>query len=144
MISFEGADFQSSSTRPDIPYTIYVNDSYLLLVPRHVDKVHPNFPTIQGPLQRFKLELSDRMVNEYRTKYNMEPMFFYRNVHFGLEDDEVVVAALLEGTDMIPHWEFRTLLDGTDPGNRHFTDYSSDAKASFGLMDFDLSLAARR
>jgi hypothetical protein len=141
-IPVEGAEFQCSITRPDIPYTLYVNDSYLLLVPRQVAKVHPNFPTFQGPLQRFKLELLDRVVDEYRTKYNKEPKFS-RNSHFGLEDDEVVVAALLESSNMIPHWEFRTLLDGTNPGNKHLTDYSSDAKASFGIMDYDLSMAAR-
>jgi hypothetical protein len=144
MISVEGAEFQCSTTRPDIPYTLYVNDSYLLLVPRQVTKVHPNFPTTQGPLQRFKLELSDHVADEYRTKYNKEPKFSSRNVHFGLEDDEVVVAALLESSNMIPHWEFRTLLDGANPGNKHLTDYSSDAEASFGMMHHDLSMAARR
>ncbi len=144
MIPVEGAEFQCSNTRPDIPYTLYVNDSYLFLVPRQVAKVHPNFPTIQGPLQRFKLELSDHVVDEYRTKYNKEPKFSRRNVGFGLEDDEVVFAALLEGSDMIPHWEFRTLLDGTNPENKHLTDYSSDAGVSFGIMQHDLSMAARR
>ena len=75
MIPVEGAEFQCSTTRPDIPYTLYVNDSYLLLVPRQVANVHPNFPSIQGPLHRFKLELSDRVDNEYRTKYNKSPSF---------------------------------------------------------------------
>jgi len=76
-------------------------------------------------------------------KYNKEPKFSYRNVDFGLEDDEVVVAALMEGSNMIPHWEFCTLLDGTNPGNQHLTDYSSDGEASVGLMHHDLSMAAR-
>jgi hypothetical protein len=140
----EGAEFQCSTTRPDIPYTIYVNESYLLLVPRQVDKVHPNFPTVQGPLQRFKLELSDHVVHEYRTKYNKEPKFYFKNVDFGLDDNNVVVAALLESSNIIPHWEFCTLLDGTLPGNKHLTEYSSDGKASFGMMHYDLSMAARR
>ena len=35
------------------------------------------------------MELSDHVVDEYRTKYNKEPKFSYRNVDFGLEDDEV-------------------------------------------------------
>jgi hypothetical protein len=143
MIPVEGAEFLCSNTRPDIPYTLYVNESYLLLVPREVAKVHPNFPTVQGPLQRFKLELSDHVANEYRTKYNKGPKFSIRNVHFGLEEDEVVVAALLEGSNMIPHWEFRTLLDGTTPGNKHLTDYCSNTETFFGLMSHDLSMAAR-
>jgi hypothetical protein len=144
--SVEGAEFQCSTTRPDIPYTLYVNESYLLLVPQEAPsgKVHPNFPTIQGPPQRFKLELSDLVADEYRTKHNKEPKFSARKVDFGLEDNEVVVAALLEGSNMIPHWEFCTLLDGSNPGNKHLTDYSSDAEASFGSMNWDLSMAARR
>jgi hypothetical protein len=89
------------------------------------------------------LELSDPVADEYRKKYNKEPKFSARKVHFGLEDDEVVVAALLEGSNMIPHWEFCTLLDGSDPGNKHFTTHSSDAEASFGIMNWDLSMAAR-
>jgi hypothetical protein len=84
------------------------------------------------------------VANEYRTKYNKEPKFSLRNVHFGLEDDEVVVAALLESSNMIPHWELRTLLEGTNAGNEHLTEYSSDAEASFGMMHHDLSLAASR
>lgn len=62
-------------------------------------------------------------------------MFSARKVHFGLEDDEVVVAALLEDSNMIPHCELRTLLDGSKPRNQHHTTHSSDAEASFRIMN---------
>jgi hypothetical protein len=139
-ISVEGSEYQCSITRPDIPYTLYVNDSYLLLVPRQVIKVHRNFPTQQGPPQQFRLQLSDHWTNEYRNKYNREPKFSHRHVDFGLEDDEVVVAALLNGSNMIPHWEFRTLFNGN---NGHVMDTSSDAETIFGLMVWDLTQAAQ-
>lgn len=69
----------------------------------------------------------------------MEPTFHYKNVEFGLEDDEVVVTALLDGSNLVPHWEFRSLFKGD---NGHLMDQSSDAKATFGIMQFDLCRTA--
>ena len=91
------------------------------------------------PPQRYRLQLSDYWTNEYKRKYNSEPKFHYKNVEFGLEDDEVVVAALLDGSNLVPHWEFRTLFKGD---NGHLMDISSDAKASFGMMQRDLRKTA--
>lgn len=138
-ISVESAEFQRSITRPDIPFTLYVSDSYLLLVPRQVTNVHPSFPTVQYSPQRFRLQLSDHWVGEFKKKFNQEPKFSANYVDFGLEDDEVVVAALLDGSNFIPYWEFRTLLSGD---NSHYMDESSDAKASFGIMKWDLAQAS--
>ncbi|EED13792.1 hypothetical protein TSTA_100370 [Talaromyces stipitatus ATCC 10500] len=138
-ITFESAEFQCSITRPDIPFTIYVGDSYMLLVPREVTNIHRNFPTVQYSPQRFRLQLSDYWVDEYKRKFNQEPKFSAKYVDFGLEDDEVVVAALLDGSNFIAYWEFRTLLDGD---NSHHMDMSSDAKASFGMMKWDLALGS--
>jgi hypothetical protein len=56
-----------------------------------------------------------------------------------LEENEVVVAALLNGSNFIPYWEFRTLLNGD---NTHFMDTSSDAEAGFGMMQWDLREAS--
>jgi len=136
-VTFESTEFQCSLTRPDIPYTLYVSDSYLLLVPREVTNVHRKFPTMQVPPQRFKLQLSDYWTNEYKKKFKQEPKFSTKHVGFGLEDDEVVVAALLDGSNFIPHWEFRTLLNGD---NTQLMDTSSDAEASFGMMIWDLAV----
>jgi len=91
------------------------------------------------PPQRYRLQLSDYWTNEYKRKYNSEPTFYYKNVGFGLEDDEVVVAALLDGSNLVPYWEFRTLFKGD---NGHLMDISSDAKASFGMMQWDLRRTA--
>lgn len=113
----------------------------LLLVPRKVDKIHPLFPTTPAPTQRITLKLSDLYANKFRQQFNREPKFSPRRVGFGLEDDEVVVAAILEGSNHIPHWEFRSLLRG-DTDN--LMDVSSDAEASFGMMKWDLSGAASR
>jgi hypothetical protein len=137
--SASGAEFQCSTTRPDIPYTLYVGVKYLLLVPREVTKVHRNFPAMPDPPPRYRLQLSDYWTNEYKSKYNSEPTFHYKYVEFGLEDDEVVVAALLDGSNLVPHWEFRTLFKGD---SRHLIDQSSDAKASFEMMQWDLSRTA--
>ena len=136
-ILVESTKFQCSITRPDIPYTLYVSDSYLLLVPRQVDNVHPKFPSAQIPPQRFRLQLSDDCINEHKRESNQEPKFSHKYVDFGLEENEVVVAALLDGSDFIPYWDFRTLLNGE---NTHHMDISSDAAASFGMMKWDLAV----
>jgi hypothetical protein len=138
-VSVESTEFQCSITSPDIPYTLYVSDSYLLLVPRQVTKVHPRFPAMQDPPQRFRLQLSDTSVNDFKKKFNQEPKFSHKYVDFGLEDDEVVVAAVLDGSNYIPHWEFRALFNGD---SRNLMDISSDAEASFGMMKWDLAREA--
>jgi hypothetical protein len=136
-VTFESAEFQCSITRPDIPYTLYVSDSYLLLVPRQVTNVHPKFPSVQSPPQRFRLQLSDYWTDEYKRRFNQEPKFSNKYVDFGLEENEVVVAALLDGSNFIPYWDFRALLNGE---NTHHMDISSDAEASFGMMKWDLAV----
>jgi hypothetical protein len=138
-MSVEGTEFQYSATRPDIPYTLYVGVSYLLLVPREVDIVHKNFPPMPDPPQRYRLRLSDHWINEYRRRYNSEPEFHHRNVEFGLEDDEVIVVALLDGSNLIPYWTFNALFKGD---NGHSMDISSDAKVTFGAMQWDLNQLA--
>ncbi|TVY38967.1 hypothetical protein LOCC1_G008287 [Lachnellula occidentalis] len=148
-VTFEGNEYQCSTTRPDIPYALYVGDTYLLLVPREVANVHPNFPTTQIPAQQFRLELSDYWTNEYKTKVNKKPMFHYKKAEFGLEDGEIIVMALLNGSTWIPQWEFCTILNGGNVGvvKDHSTDTCADARDaadSFGLMEWDLKQTAVR
>ncbi len=138
-ISVEGAEFQGSLTRPDIPYTLYVSTSYLLLVPREVARVHPNFPPMPDPPQRYKLQHSDYLANEYKQKYNKEPKFDYKNVGFGLDDSEVVVAALLDGGEFVANWEFQALFRGA---NDQLMDNSGDSELCFEIMQRDLRAAA--
>jgi hypothetical protein len=79
------------------------------------------------------------MADAFKKKFNQEPKFSHKYVDFGLEDDEVVVAAVLDGSDHIPHWEFRTVFNGD---SRNLLDISSDAEASFGMMKLDLKREA--
>ncbi|PCH06357.1 Terpenoid cyclases/protein prenyltransferase alpha-alpha toroid [Penicillium occitanis (nom. inval.)] len=123
--AFESAEFQASIT-----------DSYLLLVPRQVTSIHRSFPTVQYSPQRFRLQLSDHCVGDFNRKFNRYPKFFANYVDFGLEDDEAVVAAVLDGSNWISLWEFRTLLSGNNP---HTMDMSSDPETSFGYIKWDLS-----
>ncbi|XXH03859.1 hypothetical protein Hte_010265 [Hypoxylon texense] len=139
-VTFESVEYQCSVIRPDIPYTLYVGKDHLLLVPREVAKVHPKFPSTQGPLPRFKLQLSHYWTKTYKSASGRDPVFPTRGVGFGLEEDEVVVAAVLPGTGYVPHWQFSDLFNG-DTGN--LMDESSDADADFGMMQFDLSQTAR-
>lgn len=141
MILVESVEYQCSVTRPDIPYTLYVGKDHLLLVPREVAKIHPKFPSNQGPLPRLRPQLSQFWSEKFKSTYGRDPAFTTRNVGFGLEEDEVVVAAILEGSSYIPHWQFSDLFNG-DTGS--LMDESSDAKASFGMMQFDLSQSAVR
>ncbi|KAI1772952.1 hypothetical protein F4818DRAFT_424451 [Hypoxylon cercidicola] len=67
MISVESIEYQCSVTRPDIPYTLYVGKDHLLLVPREVAKVHPKFPSTQGPLPQIRLQLSQYWIKEYKS-----------------------------------------------------------------------------
>ncbi|KAI2636582.1 hypothetical protein GGS26DRAFT_501711 [Hypomontagnella submonticulosa] len=138
-VTFESIEYQCSVTRPDIPYTLYVGEDHLLLVPREVAKVHPKFPSTQDPLPRLKLQLSQFWIDEYKSTYGSDPEFTARRVGFGLEEDEVVVAAVLAGTPYVPNWQFSNLLKGD---TRNAMDESSDAYADFGMMQFDLSQAA--
>ncbi|KUJ11955.1 uncharacterized protein LY89DRAFT_217010 [Mollisia scopiformis] len=91
---------------------------------------------------QYKLELSEYWTNEYKKKYNREPAFHYKAVEFGLEDNEVVVAAVLPGSNLVPQWEFSRLFKGES--GLSSVDQSSDAKASLGLMNFDLCSTAVR
>lgn len=98
--------------------------------------IHPRFPTVQYSPQRLRLQLSDYWVGEYNRKFNRYPKFSANYVDFGLEDDEVVVAAILDDSNWIALWEFRTLLSGDIS---HQMDMSSDPKTSFGCMKWDLA-----
>jgi hypothetical protein len=130
-------------THPNIPYTIYVHENHILLVPREVETVHKEFPILRDE-RRFTLQLSDNTIDNYQQKYNKAPAFTTKNVCFGFEEDEgVVVAALLPGSGMIPYWGFRAMLAGNQTVIRkHFTDQSSSPADSFGLMQWDLAQAA--
>ncbi|KAI0145552.1 hypothetical protein GGR57DRAFT_295835 [Xylariaceae sp. FL1272] len=48
-VTFEGVGYQFAVTHPKIPYTIYVHDTYLLLVPRDVPQKHRAFPQFPAP-----------------------------------------------------------------------------------------------
>jgi len=94
-----------------------------------------------NPPQRYKLQLSDHWMEEYKTKYKSKAIFHYKYVGFGLEDDEVNVAAWLNGSNLVLQGEFRSLFKG-ELG--HLMDSSSDAQATFGLMEWDLKMTAVR
>lgn len=140
-VDFEGTKYQCSITHPFIPYTLYVHEDHLLLVPSdHPAKIHKEFPA-GDHTRRFTLRLSDKVANDYKQKYNREPKFVHRHADFGYEEDEgVVVCALLPGSNMIPYWDFRTMVKSEDTViTKHFTDRTSDPEAGFGLMKFDLA-----
>ncbi|OTB00540.1 hypothetical protein M426DRAFT_324205 [Hypoxylon sp. CI-4A] len=138
-VIFESVEYQCSITRPDIPYTLYVGKDHLLLVTRNVAKVHPKFPSARELVPRVKLQLSQYWLETYKSMYGKDPTFTTKNIGFGLEEDEVVVATILPGTSYIPHWQFSDLLNG-DTGNK--MDQSSDPYADFGMMEFDLQSTA--
>lgn len=144
-ISVEGTVYQCGLAHPNIPYTIYVHDYYLLLVPRQVNETHKEFPNVpfQG-LRRVTLQVSDFMANEYQDKYKRAPKFTHQLVAFAYEDEEgVVVAAWLEGSENIAYWDFRSILSGDKTLIRsHFTDECSDPEDSFRIMQYDLAEAA--
>jgi len=99
---------------------------------------------MQGPPRshrRFILHLSDYFTNGYKKTLNREPTFSAKNVDYGLDDDEVVVAALFDGYDNIPLWEFGTMLSGdNDIIKKHPMLTSSDADSNFGLLKSDLAM----
>ncbi|KAH6714682.1 hypothetical protein DL95DRAFT_372620 [Leptodontidium sp. 2 PMI_412] len=138
-VTFEGTQYHASLTSPYIPYTLYISETHLLLVPREVQQIHPNFPKDPAPTGNIRLELSDTYKKQFKAKYQGEPKFSVKDVGFGLDDDEVVVAGILQGTNWIPHWEFSSLFKGD---LRNLLESSSDVKASFGLMEWDLKVAA--
>ncbi|KAH9893765.1 hypothetical protein F4778DRAFT_294756 [Xylariomycetidae sp. FL2044] len=145
-VTFEGNNYICSITNPDIPYTIWVHENHLLLVPRQVPKVHKAFPSVPAARaqQRFTLQLGDHIVKQYQQQYGRAPTFTSRGVQFGYEEDEgVVVAALLPGSNLIPYWDFQRFLNRDATVVReHFTDETSDPQAGFGIMAWDLRQAA--
>ncbi|VUC19903.1 unnamed protein product [Clonostachys rosea] len=144
-VTFEGTQYQCGLAHPNIPYTIYVHDYYLLLVPRQVGQAHKEFPNRPfQELKRVTLQISDFMVNDYQEKYKRAPKFSHQLVAFGYEEDEgVVVAAWLEGSDTIAYWDFRTIFSDDKALTRsHYTDECSDPEDSFRCMQYDLAEAA--
>lgn len=133
-----------SLTSPYIPYTLYTHEDFLLLVPRKVDPKHPKFPAIPDQNKRYTLRLSDWAFRQYTERHGKPPKFTQKDVTFGLEKDEgVVVAALLPGSNMIPYWDFNSIVAG--PGTeikQHFTNLSSSPLESFRMMQFDLKTSA--
>ncbi|KAI0383699.1 hypothetical protein F5Y04DRAFT_19326 [Hypomontagnella monticulosa] len=135
-VTFESVEYLCSVTRPDIPYTLYVGKDHLLLVPCEVIKVHPKFPSTQDPLPRLRLQISKYWKDTYKSKYGQDPTFTAGEVGFGLEEDEVVVAAVLGGSNCVPNWQFCDLLEG-DIDSR--MDESTNADIGFGLMKAHLT-----
>lgn len=134
----------SKLTFPYIPYALYIHEDYLLLVPHEVNKKHPKFPAVPDQNKRYTLRLSDWVFRAYTEKYGVPPKFTRKHVTFGLEEDEgVVVAALLPGSNWIPYWDFNTILASTETEiKKHCVDQSSSPLDSFGLMEFDLKTSA--
>jgi len=98
----------------------------------------------ETPTKRYKLELSDFWAAEYKKSSKGKAMYSYKFVGFGLEDDEVVVVAWLQGTDHVAQWEFRKMFEGDYIYVVDCVDQSSDAKDVFGNMAFDLRTTAVR
>lgn len=140
----ENKEYLCKLTFPYIPYALYVHEDYLLLVPREVDQKHPKFPSVPDQNKRYTLRLSDLAFRAYTEKYGKPPKFTQKHVTFGLEEDEgVVVAALLPGSNMIPYWDFNNILASTETEiKKHFVDTSSSPLDSFGIMEFDLKSSA--
>lgn len=134
-----------SLTSPYIPYTLYTHEDFLLLVPREVNQKHPKFPAALDQNKRYTLRLSDRAFRRYTERYGKPPKFTQKHIAFGLEEDEgVVVAALLPGSNMIPYWDFNSILASSETEiKRHCTDESSSPLDSFGMMQFDLKTSAQ-
>lgn len=146
IVEVENKEYQCSYTSPYIPYTLYIHEDYLLLVPREVEQNHPKFPAVWDKKRRYTLRVSDWAFRAYTETYGKPPKFERKYVHFGLEEDEgVVVAALLPDSNMIPYWAFNTIVASTETEiKKHFTDTSSSPLDSFGMMSFDLRISATR
>lgn len=131
-------------TSPYIPYAVYIHEDFLLLVPREVNQKHPKFPAVPDQNKRYTLRLSDWAFRAYTETNGKPPKFTPKHVTFGLEEDEgVVVAALLPGSNMIPYWDFNSILASTETEiKKHFTEESSSPLDSFGMMQFDLKSSA--
>ncbi|KAI1260557.1 hypothetical protein F5Y18DRAFT_405014 [Xylariaceae sp. FL1019] len=142
-VTFEGVEYQSTVTHPKIPYTIYVHDTYLLLVPRDVPQKHRAFPQYPAPTtatRRFTLQLNDHTLNSYKELCGKPACFDARHVDFGYEEDEgVVVAALLPQSNLIPYWAVRDMFaDNSAVFKGNFTDESSDPQDGYREMIWDL------
>lgn len=139
----EGNEFQNAIERADIPFTLYVADSYLLLVPRKIAKVHPKYPTTLAPSQRIRLQLKHKDVDQFRAEFHEEPMFSHLKVTSGLEDEKtVLVGAMIIGTTDHPwlaQWDFPELLNGNTK-NRLTSNTIADE--TFGHLGPDLDQAA--
>ncbi|KUJ12978.1 uncharacterized protein LY89DRAFT_756235 [Mollisia scopiformis] len=138
-ITFEETEFQCSRTRPDIPYILYVGIDYLLLVLREVNEIHRSFPNMPDPPQRYKLQLTEFWASEFSKNYGSSPKFDDESVGFGMEENAVIAAALLTGSNIVAYWEFRALFKGE---NSYFLDVSENGKSTFVGMEMDLSKAA--
>lgn len=131
----------TNAASPDQTFPIlYIYKKHLLLVPHSVTKVHRSFPTTPVPDQRFTLRLSDNYVSGFREKHNKEPDFHYKSVQFVLDEDKVVVVALLSN-GKITTWKMRGLLNGK-PGNEHDIEVSSHPKDGYGIREWDLTQKA--
>ncbi|TVY84108.1 hypothetical protein LSUE1_G002088 [Lachnellula suecica] len=130
-VRFEDKEYLGFTTRQGIPYTLYINADHLLLIPRPIPNIHVRFPTIKTPTQRFVLQLSEQYIQKFRDEFGKEPKFTAKNTDFGMENNEIVVAALLPGSDWVPHWEICRLLNYA--GGRR-SEEPIDAESSFGDM----------
>ncbi|CAJ2506140.1 Uu.00g002700.m01.CDS01 [Anthostomella pinea] len=142
--SGQGSEYHGSVTHPNIPYTIYVHDNHLLLVPRAVDKLHKELRDFRHNHRRFTLQLSDDWLEAYQ-KYNMPPIFAARKVNFGFNEDKgVVVAALLgPGSNLIPYWNISSMLRGRKTVICvHFMYGTPDPEGRYQMMLMDLDQAA--
>ncbi|KAL3419073.1 hypothetical protein PVAG01_09294 [Phlyctema vagabunda] len=141
---FEGVEYLYATTRPDIPYALYTSERYLLLVPRVVRRVHPRFPANPYPTKRYRLELSWQWTDRFKATYGRDAQFTARNTNIGLDADEVVVGALLVGTDLVPSWEFRDIFSGRCGYvvDNHSMTSSSSAVDCFGALCWNLTQAA--
>lgn len=143
-LQVENKAYQCQITSPYIPYSLYVHEDHLLLVPREVDQNHPKFPAVPDQNKRYTLRLADHAFRAYTERYGEPSKFTQEHVGFGLEEDDgVVVAAVLPGSNMIPYWAFDTILASTETEvKKHFIDQSSSPLDSFGIMQFDLRSSA--
>ncbi|KAL2071699.1 hypothetical protein VTL71DRAFT_12934 [Oculimacula yallundae] len=135
-VIFEGNEYDCKCTSPSIPYTLYVSETILLLVPRDVDQIHPSFPKWPAPAGNIQLEISDSTIQEFRDEYERNPKFSVKDVNFVMDHGEVLVAGILQGSNkLMPHWEFDSIFKG-DLDN--MLEVSSDVKASFERMQGEL------
>lgn len=80
--------------------------------------------------------MHNSLIEEYKRKYNKEPEFSAKGVRFGLKGNEVVVLALLFGSEYVVYWEFRRLFEDDE---RYLLDTSGNAEDAFRLMRANLA-----